>query len=77
MQTKLTIPGSIPLWQNKIWSIEKISKTEIAITNGNNVCYAYLGKYSDTIVVDRKIYPKYIEKKAIELAAKHITTIYK
>jgi hypothetical protein len=76
MKTKTTLPNALPMWQNKNWSIEKISQTEIVITNGNDICYAYLNSTHDGLVVDRKIYSKYIQNIAIKLASKNITSIY-
>lgn len=78
MKTLLTIPNALPLWQsaNKKWQIEKINNRELAITDGFTVCYAYISKDYSTLIVDRKIYPKYVETKAIKLAKKHILTIY-
>lgn len=76
MKTKTIFKNANVLWQNKTWSIEKLSETEICITNGNNICYAYLSNTLDGLVVDRKIYPKYIQNKAIKLAQKNIISIY-
>jgi hypothetical protein len=76
MKNWVSIAGAKVLFQNKNWSIEKISEKEIAITNGYDVCYAYLSKDLDKLVVDRKIYPSYIEKRALILARKNIVSIY-
>ncbi len=76
MKTKTVFKNANVLWQNKTWSIEKLSETEICITNGNNIAYAYLSSTLDGLVVDRKIYPKYIQDKAIKLAQKNIASIY-
>jgi hypothetical protein len=72
METRLEIYNSIPLWQNKTWSIEKISHNEIAITNGFNVIYGYLDKVSNSVRYDYLTAPKYIFKKAFVLAKKHL-----
>lgn len=76
MKTRTIYDHAKPLFQNEIWSIEKISDFELAITDGNQICYAYISEDFKTLVVDRKNYPKYIEKKAIQLAKKHISSIY-
>lgn len=76
MQTKTIFKNAQVLWQNKTWSIEKLSQSEICITNGNDICYAYLSSTLDGLVVDRKIYPKYIQNIAIKLASKNIISIY-
>lgn len=67
-----------PLWQNSVWSIEKNKKgTEIAVSDSYNVYYAYLSKCG-TMLVWGNFYPipKYIQKKALTLAKKNITSIY-
>tara|TARA_R110000868_G_scaffold398483_1_gene671672 strand:+ start:1093 stop:1335 length:243 start_codon:yes stop_codon:yes gene_type:complete len=76
MQTKTIFKNAKVLWQNKTWSIEKLSQSEIIITNGNDICYAYLSSTHDGLVVDRIIYPKYIQNIAIKFASKNITSIY-
>lgn len=72
MKSKLLIPNSIVLFQNKNWSIEKINEKEIAITNGLNVTYGYYDSKSDCIRYDSLFAPKYIFNKAFELAKKHL-----
>lgn len=64
------------LFTNKNWNITKISETEIKIDNNWSCCYAYLSKCGTKLVADKKIYPKYIEQKAVKLANKHIKSIY-
>lgn len=61
---------------NGKWTIEKLNDREICITDGWSICYAYLSKCGNKIVVDRKNYPKYIETEAIKQAKKHIKSIY-
>lgn len=72
LKTKTVFANSIPLWisNNKIWQIEKISFDELIITNGNDICYAYISNNYKNIYTDRVIYPKYVGKKALELAKK-------
>ena len=76
MKTRTVFEHAQPLWQNKTWSIEKISNTEIVITNSNDIAYAYISQDLNTLFVDRLIYPKYVEQIAIKLAAKNIKSIY-
>jgi hypothetical protein len=76
MQTKTIFKNAYVLWQNKTWSIEKLSQNEICITNGNDICYAYLNSTHNGLVVDRKIYPNYVQNIAIKLASKNIISIY-
>jgi len=59
------------------WNIVKVSETEISIDNGFECCYAYISSDKTRLYVDRKIYPKYIEKLALNFAAKNIESIYK
>lgn len=72
LQSWLTIPNSLPLWQNKNWSIEKISEKEIAVTNGYNVIYGYFDSHAHCVRYDRIEAPKYILDKAFKLATKHL-----
>ena len=71
----LTIPA-IVLFQNKNWIIEKLSETEIAITNGWNVDYGYYNSKTNLIAYDNIKFPKYIADKALKLAQKHIHSLY-
>lgn len=63
-------------WTVNKWNIEKLSNTELRISNEYESCYAYINKGLDKLVVDRIIYPKYIEKIAIKIANKNIVSIY-
>ena len=65
------------LHQNRNWSIEKLNETEIVITDGWTTTYCYLNPQGTRLVSDRTIHPRYIEKKALDLAKKHITSTYK
>lgn len=76
MKSKTIFKEAIVLWQNDIWSIEKISQKEIVITNGFDICYCYISGDLKRLFVDRKIYPKYIENKALKLASTNIVSIY-
>lgn len=76
MKSKTTLPNALPIWQNKYWSIEKISTNELAITNGNNICYCYISKDKNKLYFDIINCPKYITKKALSIAKKHIQSIY-
>lgn len=76
MESKTILKGSQVLWQNKTWSIEKISQKEIVITNGSDICYCYISADLKRLFVERKIYPSYIENKAIKLASTNIESIY-
>ena len=79
LKTWLTTPNSKPLWKSKNgkWQVEKLDNEELAITDGWAVCYAWLNKNEDGLVVDKAIYPEYVEDKAIKLAKQHIESIYK
>jgi len=77
MQSKTAIPTAKPIWQNKYWSIETISKTELVITNGNDICYAWISKDKTTLFFDHIYAPKYVIKKALTIGKKHIESIYK
>lgn len=76
MKSKTTLPNAVPIWQNKYWSIETISKTELAISNGSLICYCYISKDKNKLYFDNISWPKYISKKALTLAKKHIQSIY-
>lgn len=76
MTTKTIIHNALPIWQNKIWSIEAISNIELVITNGNSICYCYISKDKTTLFFDTINCPTYIIKKALTLAKKHIQSIY-
>ena len=76
MKNKTVIPTAKPIWQNKYWSIETISNTEIAITNGNNICFCWISKDKTTLFFDHIICPKYVIKRALTLAKKNIQSIY-
>lgn len=79
MKTLTTFKNSIPLWKsaNNLWQIEKISESELIATNGNNIAYCYVSNDYNTLYWDRIIAPKYVNKKALQIAKKHIKTIYK
>lgn len=61
---------------NEKWTIEKLNDREICITDGWDICYACLSKCGNRIVVDRKIYPRYIETEAVKQARENIKSIY-
>jgi len=67
----------VPYTGKGIWKVEKVSNTEISISNNYERCYAYINEDKTKLVVDRKIYPKYIEVMALKFAAKNIESIYK
>ena len=75
MQSRLTIVSE-PLQQNKNWSIEKISSTEIAITDSWTVSYCYYDADKKRLMFDCIIAPKYVINKALKLAVIHLETIY-
>ena len=64
------------LFKNNTWVIEKISETEISISNGYSVCYAYYDSNKNCLMFDRIICPKYIQNKALSLAKTNIKSIY-
>jgi len=76
MISKTIFKNAQILWQNDIWSIEKINEEELVITNGLDISYCYISADFKTLVVDRKIYPKYVQKIAIKLAKENIISIY-
>ena len=78
MESKITLDSEV-LWisPNNKWSIEKINGYELAISDGWEVCYAYISRDKSTLMVDRVIYPMYVQNKAIELARSNIESIYK
>jgi hypothetical protein len=76
MKSKTTLPNALPIWQNKYWSIETISDSELAISNGSSICYCYISKDKNKLYFDHVNCPKYISKKALSIAKKHIQSIY-
>ena len=76
MKSKITLLNALPIWQNKYWSIETISNTELAISNGSKICYCYISKDKNKLYFDNVNCPKYISKKALSIAKKHIQSIY-
>lgn len=76
MKSKTILPNALPIWQNKHWSIEAISSTELAISNGSLICYCYISKDKTKLYFDNIACPKYISKKALTIAKKHIQSIY-
>ena len=76
MKSKTTLPNALPIWQNKYWSIETIGESELAISNGSSICYWYISKDKTMLYFDHIICPKYVSKKALTIAKKHIQSIY-
>ena len=64
------------LFQNKNWSIEKYKDNEIVITDGWITSFGWYDKNSNLIRYDWIPFPKYIGKKAIQLARLHIESFY-
>lgn len=78
-KSRLTIPGTSVLFQNKIWSIELLKcRAEIAVTNGYNVYYAYYDKAKNLLRWDNPYpVPRYIQSEALKQAVKsNMISIY-
>lgn len=76
----LTLAIGAVWWQNKNWSIELLQGgKEIAVTNGYSVTYGYWDADNRIFKYDNPyLLPKYVKKKAIQLAIKHdMYSIYK